>query len=158
MNDVTRMLSAIERGEARAAEEFLPLVYDELQAAGGGEARPRRSRVRRSRQPPWSTRRTCGWSDPSPTGPGTGGGTSSPPPPRRCGASWSTERAGSGASNEVAADYRITLDLARTGFTRARARPAGAGRGIDPPRRPRPSQGRAGQAPLLRRADSSAGR
>jgi RNA polymerase sigma factor (TIGR02999 family) len=30
MNDVTRILSAIERGEPRAAEELLPLVYDEL--------------------------------------------------------------------------------------------------------------------------------
>jgi RNA polymerase sigma factor (TIGR02999 family) len=30
MNDVTRILSAIERGEAQAAEQLLPLVYDEL--------------------------------------------------------------------------------------------------------------------------------
>jgi RNA polymerase sigma factor (TIGR02999 family) len=30
MNDVTRILSAIDRGEARAAEELLPLVYEEL--------------------------------------------------------------------------------------------------------------------------------
>jgi RNA polymerase sigma factor (TIGR02999 family) len=30
MNDVTRMLSAIEHGDARAAEQLLPLVYDEL--------------------------------------------------------------------------------------------------------------------------------
>jgi RNA polymerase sigma factor (TIGR02999 family) len=30
MNDVTRILSAIERGDARAAEQLLPLVYDEL--------------------------------------------------------------------------------------------------------------------------------
>jgi RNA polymerase sigma factor (TIGR02999 family) len=30
MSDVTRMLSALERGEPRAAEELLPLVYDEL--------------------------------------------------------------------------------------------------------------------------------
>ena len=30
MNDVTRILSAIENGECRAAEELLPLVYDEL--------------------------------------------------------------------------------------------------------------------------------
>ncbi|HVM49464.1 MAG TPA: ECF-type sigma factor [Candidatus Acidoferrum sp.] len=30
MSEVTRMLTAIERGEARAAEELLPLVYDEL--------------------------------------------------------------------------------------------------------------------------------
>jgi len=30
MADVTRILNAIERGEPRAAEELLPLVYDEL--------------------------------------------------------------------------------------------------------------------------------
>ena len=30
MSDVTRLLTAIERGENRAAEELLPLVYDEL--------------------------------------------------------------------------------------------------------------------------------
>src|SRR5918999_302639 len=30
MNDVTRVLSAIEQGDPRAAERLLPLVYDEL--------------------------------------------------------------------------------------------------------------------------------
>jgi RNA polymerase sigma factor (TIGR02999 family) len=30
MNDVTRILSAIEQGDAGAAEQLLPLVYDEL--------------------------------------------------------------------------------------------------------------------------------
>src|SRR5262245_11448345 len=30
MSDVTRILSAIEAGEPHAAEELLPLVYDEL--------------------------------------------------------------------------------------------------------------------------------
>lgn len=30
MSDVTRILSAIERGDARAADQLLPLVYDEL--------------------------------------------------------------------------------------------------------------------------------
>ena len=30
MNDVTRMLSAIERGDSGAAARLLPLVYDEL--------------------------------------------------------------------------------------------------------------------------------
>ena len=30
MNDVTRILSAIERGDSFAAEQLLPLVYDEL--------------------------------------------------------------------------------------------------------------------------------
>ena len=30
MNDVTRILSAIERGDAQAGEQLLPLIYDEL--------------------------------------------------------------------------------------------------------------------------------
>src|SRR4030042_1641141 len=30
MSDVTRILNAIEQGDARAADELLPLVYDEL--------------------------------------------------------------------------------------------------------------------------------
>ena len=30
MTDVTRILSAIKEGDARAAEQLLPLVYDEL--------------------------------------------------------------------------------------------------------------------------------
>jgi RNA polymerase sigma factor (TIGR02999 family) len=30
MNDVTRILSAIEQGEAQAAEQLLPLIYHEL--------------------------------------------------------------------------------------------------------------------------------
>src|SRR4051812_36339542 len=30
MNDVTRLLSALEQGDPRAAERLLPLVYDEL--------------------------------------------------------------------------------------------------------------------------------
>jgi RNA polymerase sigma factor (TIGR02999 family) len=30
MNDVTRILSALEQGDARAGEDLLPLVYDEL--------------------------------------------------------------------------------------------------------------------------------
>ena len=30
MSDVTQILSAIEQGDPKAAEELLPLVYDEL--------------------------------------------------------------------------------------------------------------------------------
>ena len=30
MKDVTRILSAIEQGDAQAGEQLLPLVYDEL--------------------------------------------------------------------------------------------------------------------------------
>ena len=30
MSDVTRILNAIERGDAKATDELLPLVYEEL--------------------------------------------------------------------------------------------------------------------------------
>src|SRR3972149_6149251 len=30
MNDITRILSAIDQGDLRAAEQLLPIVYDEL--------------------------------------------------------------------------------------------------------------------------------
>lgn len=36
MNDVTRILSAVEHGDARAAEQLLPLVYDELRRLAAG--------------------------------------------------------------------------------------------------------------------------
>src|SRR5205814_1359699 len=35
MNDVTRILSAIEHGDPRAADQLLPLVYDELRKLAG---------------------------------------------------------------------------------------------------------------------------
>jgi hypothetical protein len=46
MSEVTRILTAIEQGDPRAAEQLLPLVYDELRKlasgseVGKGEARP----------------------------------------------------------------------------------------------------------------------
>jgi len=43
MDDVTRILSAIERGESRAAEDLLPLVYDELRKLAA---------LRMAREPP----------------------------------------------------------------------------------------------------------
>ena len=63
MSDVTRILSAIEQGDPQAAEQLLPLVYDELRKLAAAEAGPGEARARRSRPRPWSTRPTCGWSD-----------------------------------------------------------------------------------------------
>src|SRR3954468_23993196 len=43
MNEVTRVLSAIEQGDAHAAEQLLPLVYDELRKLAAqklGQERP----------------------------------------------------------------------------------------------------------------------
>ena len=40
MSDVTRILNAMERGDAKAADELLPLVYEELRVLGPQSRRP----------------------------------------------------------------------------------------------------------------------
>ena len=60
MNDVTRILSAIEQGDPHAAEQLLPLVYDELRKLAA-EKMAHETPARRSRPRPWSTRRIFGW-------------------------------------------------------------------------------------------------
>jgi ECF sigma factor len=40
MSDVTRILSAIERDDVGAAEQLLPLVYDELRKLAAAKAGP----------------------------------------------------------------------------------------------------------------------
>jgi hypothetical protein len=37
MSDVTRILSQIDAGEPRAAEQLLPLAYDELRTLGAAK-------------------------------------------------------------------------------------------------------------------------
>ena len=56
---ITRELEAARRGEPRAGDRLLPLVYDELRrlAAAAGRMRPP---ARRSSPPPWCTRRISG--------------------------------------------------------------------------------------------------
>jgi hypothetical protein len=51
MSKVTRILSAIERGELRTAEQLLPLVYDELRKLAAqklAQERPRSAKSRNS--------------------------------------------------------------------------------------------------------------
>jgi hypothetical protein len=57
MKDVTRILSEVEQGDPQAAEQLLPLVYEELRS-WRRRSWPRRSRARHSRPRRWSTRRT----------------------------------------------------------------------------------------------------
>ena len=48
MTDVTRILSAIEQGDPHAAEQLLPLVYDELRKLAAeklAQERPGQTRV-----------------------------------------------------------------------------------------------------------------
>ena len=57
MSDVTRLLNAIAAGQAEAAEELLPLVYEELRVR---EWRARRRDTPHRRQP-WYMRRGSAW-------------------------------------------------------------------------------------------------
>ena len=92
MNEVTRILSAIEAGDPQAAEQLLPLVYDELR---------RLADRRLAREKPGQTLQATALVheaylrlvDPGGQRPGTIAATSSPPPPRRCAGSSSTGRA-----------------------------------------------------------------
>ena len=63
MSEVTRILAAVERGDPHAAEQLLPLVYDELRKLAAARHGAGDRRGRRCSRPPWSTRRTCGWSE-----------------------------------------------------------------------------------------------
>ncbi len=119
MSDVTRILNAMERGDAKATDELLPLVYDELRLLAAQKL---------SREVPGQTLqatalvhevylRLVG------DGPrlGTAEGTSSPPPQRRCGGSSSrmhvarrvtSTEAGRGGSNSM--DWRRPARPVRT--------------------------------------------
>ena len=101
MSDVTRILSAIEHGDPKAAESLLPLVYDELRKLAA---------QRLAQEKPGQTLqatalvheaylRLVGDED---ARTGTAAATSSPPPPRPCGASWSSGHAARGGSSGAA--------------------------------------------------------
>jgi hypothetical protein len=60
MSEVTRILSAIDQGDPRAAEQLLPLVYHELRLLAARKLAQEKP-GRRCRRRPWSTRPTCGW-------------------------------------------------------------------------------------------------
>src|SRR5947209_5548090 len=86
MTDVTRILSAIEQGDALAAEQLLPLVYDELRKLAAqklAREKPGRTLLATAlvHEP------TCGWSTAAGTGPGMAAATSPPPRPGPCAAS-----------------------------------------------------------------------
>src|SRR5512144_34637 len=84
MNDVTRVLSAIEQGDPQAAEQLLPLVYDELR---------RLAAEKLAQEKPGQTLQATALVheaylrlvDVNKPPTGTVGGTSSLQPPRPCG-------------------------------------------------------------------------
>ena len=120
MSDVTRLLDAAAAGDRQAAADLLPLVYDELRKLAAARMAAEAPGHTLS-PPPWSTRRTSGWSA-RPTKPaGTTAGTSSPPPPRPCAASSSTPPAASGAEKHGGDRHRVELTR-RPGRPRGRRR------------------------------------
>lgn len=60
MSDVTRILDRVQQGEAKAAEELLPLVYDELRKLAAHKM-AHEAPGQPSSPPPWSMRLGCGW-------------------------------------------------------------------------------------------------
>ena len=86
MNDVTSILSAIEQGDSGAAEQLLPLVYDELRKLAAQKL---------AREKPGQTLQATALVheaflrlvDARAAGAGITAAISSPPRPRRCAAS-----------------------------------------------------------------------
>ena len=70
MNEVTRILWAIENGDPQAADQLLPLVYDQLRRSPPGSSLTR-NRTRRSRRRRWCTKRISAWLVPMSPGDGT---------------------------------------------------------------------------------------
>ena len=86
MTDVTRILSAIEQGDAQAAEQLLPLVYDELRRLAAqklAQEKPGQT-LQATALVHEAYLRLVGHDNHRP---GKTADTSSPPPPRACAAS-----------------------------------------------------------------------
>ena len=88
MSDVTCILSSIERGDSRAAERLLPLVYGELRRLA--TAKLAHEKPGQTLQAPALVHEAyLRLVDVEEAQHGTAAGTSSPPRPKPCGGSWS---------------------------------------------------------------------
>ena len=86
MSDVTRILSAIDAGDSRAAEQLLPLVYDELRKLAA--AKLAHEKPGQTLQPTALVHEAyLRLVDSETPDPGTVGPISSAPPPKPCGES-----------------------------------------------------------------------
>ena len=92
MSDVTQILSRIESGDPSAAEQLLPLIYEELRKLAAGEVGTRASRTHVTGHGIGARGVSCGWSTPKSFSIGILVDTSSRPPPRPCDGSWSNRR------------------------------------------------------------------
>ena len=142
----------MQRGDPRAAEQLLPLVYDELRKLAAQRLAHETTRPDPPGHGPGPRGVPATGRRRAEHGTGTAAAISSPPRPRRCGGSWSTTPARK-RRRSTAATRPQRIDLERT-------RPPTMPRPTtcSPWTRPRPGwpprtrAGRAGQAPLLRRA------
>ena len=152
MSEVTRILSAIEQGDPRAAGKLLPLVYDELR---GWPARGllARSRGRASSLPTWCTRPISGSSAKVTRSSGTADVTSSPRPRRRCAGSWSRMARRKNRLKHGGGRLRVELEAVHFLEKEPSEDLEAIDEALDQAGRGRPGEGRAGQAPLLRRLD-----
>ena len=82
MSDVTRILSQINDGDPSAAEQLLPLVYEELRKLAAAKMAHEKP-GKRCRPQRWCMRRTSGWWMWRKRSIGTREGTSLPQQPRR---------------------------------------------------------------------------
>ena len=151
MNDVTRILSAIEQGDPQAAEQLLPLVYDELRKLAAqklAQEKPGQTLQATALVHEAYLRLVGRRKSPSA---GTAGATSSPRRPRPCGASSSRTPAQADGSSAAAAGSASTstTPIART---RPRSDILALDEALEKLGRKSSPHGRAGQAPLLRRA------
>ena len=151
MSDVTRILGQIESGDPKAAEQLLPLVYEELRKLAAAKM---------AQEKPGQTLQATALVheaylrlvDVDSAELGTAAVISSPPPPRPCGGSSSTRP---GASSDRSTAAIASRRPRRRGSPPIRCRTTICWRST---RRWQAGerearQGRARQAPLLRRAD-----
>ena len=108
VTDVTQILSQIEQGDPSAAEQLLPLVYDELRKLAGAKL-AMRSRDRRCRRRHWCMRRTSGWWTWRRLSTGTRVATSLLLLLRQCGGFSLTPPVGNGVSDEVESADDLSL-------------------------------------------------
>jgi len=120
MHDTTRLPSAIEYGDGQAAEQLLPLIYDELHRLAAelvarepsGQTLEATALVNEAYLRLVEPSRTQNWNGPP---------ISSPPRRRRCGGSWSN-MPGTGvpvSMEEAGIEYRSTTFRSRTVSTMA---------------------------------------
>ena len=140
MSDISRILSAASAGDPRAAEELLPLVYDELRklaAARLAEEKPGQT-LQATALVHEAYLRLVG----DEASPGTAAAISSPLPRRRCGESSLSRPAASSGPKHGGGWRRIDLDEAARRHGRVRRSAAGPGPGADPTRASRPAAAR----------------